>query len=106
MIYFVIICFSYFYDVNSNVAFTLTYIGISISCAAIVRSFEAIDSLFIGMCIHARAGYIDLQDMILELDEIIYKTTKFKDESVAASTNKQLHEKMKKCIDFYDFLIK
>lgn len=111
----------YFYDESKPLAFILTYILIIIQLIGIVRSYGAVDSLFVAMCIHVRAGYRDLHDMISGINYNRNNNVLYKEIGKNRSKNytrtgeewsldwpekdkKILHEQIKECTDFYQFL--
>lgn len=75
----------------------------------VVRSFLAIDSVFIALCIHLRAGFHDLQDMITEIGDVtkpIGCNTPKQESPVGVPKRKRilLYKKIKECTEFYGFL--
>lgn len=103
--------FSYFYDSDSFPGFELTYVWHTITLIGIVRSYGAIDSLFMAMCIHIGAGYMDLCNMILEIDvgrlanknPDIYNSLNIENDpnNLTAKCSTELLANIKKCIDFF-----
>lgn len=108
--------FRYFYDEMTNRNFILTYALILVELIAVVRGYGAVDSLFIAMTIHIKAGYEDLQDMIQDMDDIhlsdnssinIKSFRIYKNVLNTNRLNKQkirLYGKIKEIADFYGFL--
>lgn len=80
-----------------------------IQVIGVTRSFEATDSMFIASAIHLRAGFMDLQDMITEIGDLILPTkcSDMKlDSNDKVPKNKRilLYKRIKECTDFYGFL--
>lgn len=114
--YFLILNCRYFYDADSSPGFELTYVWHTIALIGIIRSYGAIDSLFMTMCIHIGAGYMDLRNMILEIDvEDLARSTKHSETHSSVNmendpngiTSKHFSElqiRTSKCVDFYSLM--
>lgn len=97
---------SFFYDITTSPGFELTYLWQMVTLIGIVRSYGAIDSLFMGLCIHIGAGYRDLCDMVLEIDvsSRILKTGVAHNDNLE-SISKQLPNLPQRLNEFVDFFV-
>lgn len=93
---------TYFYDFTTSPGFELTYLWQTVTLVGIMRSYGAIDSLFMGMCIHIGAGYRDVCATVIDIDQkAAGQAMKWLHASTDIGFDRRLRQKLNKCVDLF-----